>query len=516
MGWRATLIERLYLKELITFDEVELEFDDGLVVLSGPSGAGKSVLISTILSSFGYSPPSVAKICEVGIVKPKNMEADAYHLEETITIKSLKKEKLRYFINGQNISKKSLHGMFTPFVKYLSVRDKGGFDSAMLITMIDVQLSQKDKSFRKIQKEYQKRYKNYKEKLDELNKIKDDEARLMELVDYAKYEIEKISSINPKIGEEESLLTIKQQLSRVDKIKDALVKAEEIFTLEESVEEVYRLLDRDSSVFSDTMNQLRADFEETENLADELKEVDVEEVLNRLSDLMTLQKRYGSIEEALEYKALKEQELERYQNIEQDKSMLISFLDMEYRELTILGSNISSLREKESRVLEINLEGYLTSLKLPKVTFQFISKEIDISGIDEVDVLLGSSTIATLSGGEFNRVRLALMATTTIDTKETKQGVLILDEIDANVSGDESIAIANMIQKLSSVYQVFAISHQAHLSSKATQHILVTKVGDCSKAIVLDEKQRVSEIGRIIAGENPTNEAMEFARKLRG
>ncbi|MFK5976783.1 MAG: DNA recombination protein RecN [Sulfurovum sp.] len=509
------MIERLYLKELVTFDEVALEFDDGLVVLSGPSGAGKSVLISTILSSFGYSPPSVAKICEVGVVRPKNMMVDTYHLEETITIKSLKKEKLRYFIDGQNISKKTLHGMFSPFVKYLSVRDKGGFDSATLISMIDIQLLQKDKSFRKLQKDYQKRYKNYKEKLDELNKIKDDEARLMELVDYAKYEIEKISSINPKIGEEESLLTTKQQLSRVDKIKDALVKAEEIFILEESVEEVYRLLDRDSSAFSDTMNQLRADFEETEHLADELKEIDVEEVLNRLSDLMTLQKRYGSIEEALEYKALKEQELERYQNIEQDKSMLISFLDMEYSELTILGSKISSLRQEESRVLEISLEGYLTSLKLPKVTFQFISKEIDMSGIDEVDVLLGSSTIATLSGGEFNRVRLALMATT-IDIDETKQGVLILDEIDANVSGDESIAIANMIQKLSSVYQVFAISHQAHLSSKATQHILVTKVGNSSKAIVLDEKQRVSEIARIIAGENPTSEAMKFARKLRG
>ncbi len=508
------MIERLYLKELVTFDEVELEFDDGLVVLTGPSGAGKSVLISAILSSFGYVTPSVATICEVGVNKPKKLEIDTFLLEELITLKSIKKDKLRYFIDGQNISKKTLHTIFSPFVKYLSVRDKGGFDSLTLIEMIDLQLSSKNKSFRKLQKEYRKRYANYKEKLNELNKIQDDEARLMELVDYAKYEIDKISSINPQIGEEVSLLTIKQQLSRLDKIKDALTKAEEIFTLEDSVEEVYRLLDRDSSAFSDTMNLLRADFEETEILADELKEVDVEEVLNRLSDLTTLNKRYGSIEEALEYKLLKEQELERYQNIEQDKSMLISFLDMEYRELTIVASQISSLREEESKILEISLEGYLTSLKLPKLVFKFIPKELDFSGIDEVDVLLGNSTITTLSGGEFNRVRLALMATT-IDRDSTKQGVLILDEIDANVSGDESIAIANMIQKLSSVYQVFAISHQSHLSSKATQHILVTKVGESSRAIVLDNSQRVSEIARIIAGDNPTNEAIEFARKLR-
>lgn len=509
------MIERLYIKKLVTFDEVELEFDSGLVVLSGPSGAGKSVLISAILSSFGYSPPTVAKICEVGIIRPKNLELDTYHLEELITIKSLKKDKLRYFVDGQNISKKTLNELFSPFVKYLSVRDKGGFDSFTLINIIDTQLSNRDKNFRLLQKEYKKRYTNYKEKLDELNKIINDETRLLELVDYAKYEIEKISSINPQIGEEKSLLKVKQQLSRLDKIKDALVKAEEIFTLEESVEEVYRLLDRDSSAFSDTMNQLRADFEETENLADELKEVDVEEVLNRLSDLTTLNKRYGSIEEALAYKKLKEEELTRYQNIEQDKSALISFLDMEYAELNIIASQISSLRQEESKILEVSLEEYLISLKLPKVIFQFLPKELDFMGIDEIDVLLGNSTIATLSGGEFNRVRLALMATT-IDTNETKQGVLILDEIDANVSGDESIAIANMIQKLSSVYQVFAISHQSHLSSKATQHILVTKIGDSSKAIILDESQRVSEIARIIAGENPTNEAMEFAKRLRG
>ncbi len=128
--------------------------------------------------------------------------------------------------------------------------------------------------------------------------------------------------------------------------------------------------------------------------------------------------------------------------------------------------------------------------------------------------MLGSSKTATLSGGEFNRVRLALMAIT-IPSEQSKQGVLILDEIDANVSGDESIAIAEMIQTLSTVYQVFAISHQPHLSAKAQQHIVVTKVGEKSKVEVLNDAGRVSEIARIIAGENPTAEALEFAKKLR-
>lgn len=508
------MIERLYLRELVTFDEVELEFDKGLVVLTGPSGAGKSVLMSAILSSFGYSTQGAAALCEVNLLKPAQMQSDAYELEDDMTVKTLKKEKLRYFIDGQNISKKVLSEMFAPYVKYLSVRDRGGFESETLLEMIDVQLMAKDKTFKLLLKEYKKRYKNYKEKASHLSKIKEDEAKLAELIEFATYEVEKIVSIDPKTGEEEELLKVKQQLSRIDKIKAALSSAADIFSLEASVEEVYRLLDKDGSLFADAMNQLRADFEETENLAEELEEVDVEEVLDRLSDLTALKNRYGSIEEALAYKEAKEKELSGYQNIEKDKSMLESFLALEFSELNILASKLSFARKKEAKDLEKRLDGYLATLKLPALTFEFSSAVLAEKGSDQIEVMLGTSKTATLSGGEFNRVRLALMATT-MPADNTKQGVLILDEIDANVSGDESIAIAEMIHSLSTVYQVFAISHQPHLSAKAGQHIVVSRSGEKSKAEVLNEETRISEIARIIAGENPNAEALEFAKKLR-
>jgi DNA repair protein RecN (Recombination protein N) len=415
---------------------------------------------------------------------------------------------------GTRLRLKALGEMFVPYVKYLSVRDRGGFESETLLEMIDTQLTGKDKTFKLLLKEYRKRYKNYKEKATQLSKIKEDEAKLAELIEYATYEVEKIASINPQVGEEDELLKVKQQLSRIDKIKEALSSATDIFALETSVEEVYRLLEKDGSLFTDAMNQLRADFEETENLADELEEVDVEEVLDRLGDLTTLKNRYGSIEEALVYKDTKEKELSGYQNIEKDKSMLESFLALEFSELKIIASKLSQARKKEAKRLEKHLAEYLTTLKLPALTFEFSSDSLSGSGMDSLEVMLGSSKTATLSGGEFNRVRLALMATM-IPTDKSKQGVLILDEIDANVSGDESIAIAEMIHKLSSVYQVFAISHQPHLSAKAGQHIVVTKVGQHSKVEVLNDVTRVSEIARIIAGENPTDEALEFAKKLR-
>jgi DNA repair protein RecN (Recombination protein N) len=280
------------------------------------------------------------------------------------------------------------------------------------------------------------------------------------------------------------------------------------------VEEVYKLLDKDGDFFSDAMNQLRADFEETQNLADELSEVNVEEVLDRLSDLTSLKNRYGSIEEAIAYKALKEKELAGYQTIEKDKTLLESFLQIEFSELMILATRSSQIRQKEAIKVEEEIQKYLEVLKLPTLQFVFGSTGLSENGTDSIDVMLGNSTTSTLSGGEFNRLRLALMATMIPETKK-KQGVLILDEIDANVSGDESIAIAEMIQNLAKVYQVFAISHQPHLSAKATQHIVVKKEDDKSYVKILDEEARIVEIARIVGGENATSEAIEFAKKLR-
>ncbi|MDQ7084973.1 MAG: AAA family ATPase [Sulfurovum sp.] len=508
------MIESLYLRNLVTFTEVTLDFEQGLVVLTGPSGAGKSVLMSAILASFGHSTQGVATLCEIRLDKPSSLKDASYIFEDEILIKTLKKEKLRYLLDGQTTSKKVLKNIFSPYVQYLSVRDKGGFDSESLLNILDKQLVSKDKVFKKLYKEYTARYAQFRERSLALKKIKEDESKLLELIEYARYEVEKIASIDPKIDEEASLLQVKQHLSRMDKIKDALSSATEIFTLETHVEEVYRLLDKDGTMFVEMMNQLRADFEETESLADELDGVDIEEVLDRLSALSTLKTRYGSIAQALEYKALKEKELLGYANISQDKSSLEAFLTLEETELMILARKMSQSRQKESKRLESALSPYLTSLKLSALTFDFLLAPLTPSGIDTLSVLLGNSQSHTLSGGEFNRVRLALMATTLVG-KQSRQGVLILDEIDANVSGDESIAIAQMVQKLSSVYQVFAISHQPHLSAKAQQHLVVTKEGQTSQVTILDEAGRIAEIARIIAGENPTSEAIEFAKKLR-
>jgi len=362
------MINRVFLKNLISFDEVELELENGLVVISGPSGAGKSIFMNSILSTFGYGTAE-ASLCEVLVTKPKKLHSDVFEFEEEITLKTIKKEKVRYSVDGQNISKKALNGLFAPFVKFLSVRDKGGFESDTLIELIDSELLSKNRDYKRLYKEYQQRYANYKLKLTELEKIKSDEAKLLELIEFAEFEIEKINSVNPVVGEDEELLKVKHQLSRIDKVNEALESANGIFSFEESVTEVYRLLEKDETAFSDMMNQVRSDFEDIESLSEELAEIDIESVLDRLEKISALKNRYGSIEEALEYAQMKQKELRGYQNIEHDKSMLEAFLGMEYVELSTLASQISNERRVKARALEKPLKKYLTELKLPAIEF---------------------------------------------------------------------------------------------------------------------------------------------------
>jgi DNA repair protein RecN (Recombination protein N) len=92
-------------------------------------------------------------------------------------------------------------------------------------------------------------------------------------------------------------------------------------------------------------------------------------------------------------------------------------------------------------------------------------------------------------------------------------GVLMLDEIDANLSGEESMSVAKVLRHLARCYQIFVISHQPQLTSMGEQHFLIYK-DDESRVRELNDAQRIEEIARIISGEGISEEAKGFAKEL--
>ncbi len=507
------MINRIYLKDFLSFNEVDLELDRGLVVFTGPSGAGKSVLMQTILSLFaiGDSKASLGEVSLCGL----NIEDEAYDIEvdDDVVIKEIKKDKIRYFLNSQTISKKNLNSFSKKLIKHLHLKDTSDFDSSKLIEFLDSLCSKNEKEFIEVKSRFNEKYEELFNIQKELSKIKEDESKLEDLKEFAKFEIEKIASINPQVGEYEELNDIKKKLAKKEKIQEALEKSNAIFNYTSSVNQALELLDEDTAFFDEAINELNNIFEKFNDSLLEMEELDIENVLDRIEKLSSLQKRFGSIEESLEYKKQKEIELESYENISFEKAILEKNLIKITKEVDELASKITVFRRDSSLILEERINYYLKFLYLSNAKIKIQKKTLDRTGIDEVLFELNGVNLDTISSGEFNRLRLALL-TSISEFDIIGNGILFLDEIDANLSGKESSAIATVLNKLSQSYQIFAISHQPQLTSTAHQHFLVDKKNGVSSVKKLDETSRVDEIARMISGEDITEDAYSFAKNL--
>ena len=507
------MITRVYLKDCLSFEEVDLEFKNGLNIFTGPSGAGKSILMQAILSLFALSDVK-ANLGEV-LLNNSKITDEIYDLsfDDDIIIKSIKKDKVRYFLNNQSVSKKNLNDFSTKLIKHLNLKDTSEFDSLKLLDFLDRLTIQNNKDFSTIKDNFDNLYKELIHIKKELQKILDDESKLEDLKEFARFEIDKIEQINPSIDEYEELNLIKKRLAKKEKIEVAIKKASGIMEFNHNVTQALELMEVDSSFFDETMNELNNIFEKFNDSLHELDDVNIENVLDRIEKLSALQKRFGSIEECLKYKEQKKAELESYENIFFQKEKLEKSYDNLNTKLEELAEKISLHRKDSAKILEEKINEYLKFLYLNNAKIIINKKILDSSGIDEVIFELNGVSLDTISSGEYNRLRLALL-TSMSEFDIVDNGILFLDEIDANLSGKESDAISKVLKKLSNSYQIFAISHQPQLTSSANQHFLVDKINGISFVKELNNSEKINEIARMISGEKVTSEALEFAKNL--
>ena len=506
------MIERFYLKEYLSFQENELNLENGLVVFTGPSGSGKSILMNAILASVGGTTCD-ATLCESSVAWDIDEESCGIENDEINVFKHIKKEKSRYFVNNQSLSRKAISTIATKYLRHLSLKDFSDFKNENLLEILDNRISLKSKKILNLKSDYIKTFQEYSFIKKELQAIKEKERKIVELKEFAAFEIKKIEDINPTVGEDEELLSIKKELSRKEKVLESLESAMEIFNYEHLVTTALESLDVESAFFDDTMNELRAHFDLATEKFSALDEVDIEEVLNRIEEISGLKRRYGSVSEALIYKEQKKIELLQYENIEIEKNDLEEKYQLLQRNIQDLAEKLTTLRLKELPSFEKALNIYLQSLYLRDAKLSLSNIALSPLGCDELSIELNATQLSKISTGEFNRLRLAVLALKS-EFMNQNGGVLMLDEIDANLSGEESMCVAKVLRKLSKYFQIFVISHQPQLTSMGNQHFLVYKDGTISKTKELNFNERVSEIARIISGENISEEAKKFAQEL--
>jgi DNA repair protein RecN (Recombination protein N) len=505
------MIERVYLKNHLSFDEVELNFTEvelnlskGLMIFTGPSGAGKSVLLQGILAIFAYFDAS-AELSEAIIDDKIDLSEFGIEVDEEIIFKEIKKDKTRYFINNQAVSKKVAKKIANKFIDYLSLRNADEFKNENILQVVD-KFANNDIST------YQKLFFEYKEIDKKLNEIIEKEKKAEELKEFLEFEINKIETIAPKVGEFEELMDIKKNLSKIEKLKSLKNQVENIFEFESVVNEFLSFQEIETSFFDEAMNELRNYMELADEKAEFLETIDIEEVLNRLEELQGLIKRFGTIEESLKYLEEKKSELKKLENISFEKDELIKTKNEILEKLQKEAEKITILRKKGVKKFEENINKFLKKLYMRSAKLILKEMELNKFGKDEVVLEINETKLNELSTGEFNRLRLAFLAAK-IDY-ENRERSLFLDEIDANLSGEESMSVAEVLKFLSKKYQIFAISHQPQLTSKADKHFFVGKDKNKSFVKELSYEERVKEIARIISGKELKKEAIEYAKKL--
>lgn len=507
------MIERVLVRKHLGFDVCDLELSKGLVVFTGPSGAGKSVFMQALLSLFGHADV-LAEMIECTLFEPLNLEDFGYEHEDTTVFKCVKNKSVRYFINNQSSSKKGMAQLSKTFLNYVAPKDANEFESHRLLVLLDGIASAQDASHGEKLNVFSECYMRYKEAKEKLDTLELEEKKVEELKEFARFEISKIEEVSPKVGEDEELLNFKKKLSKKEKLEQALLGAQHIFDGEAHVHEALSLMDTQSAFFDEAMNELRHLFEKERERLDALDEIDIEAMLDRIEKISSLKKRYGSIEEALSHLRLRHEELKRYENIAFEKNALLKAVEELKTNVDTSAHVLSISRAAIKPLMEKTLNEYLQALYMPILNLHVEESELSEDGTDALHVNLGSVDVKKISSGEYNRLRLAFLATQN-DFLLSSGGVLILDEIDANLSGKESMSVATVLKNLSLTYQILAISHQPQLSSCANQHFLVSKNEKQESTVsLLSKEQRITELARMVSGEAISEEALSFALSL--
>ena len=504
------MIERLLIKDYLHFKTLCLDFEPGLIAFTGASGAGKSVLMRAFLALFGLDECD-AKLIEVALDAPLETQDFGIENQEPNILRCVKQKSTRYFINDQMISRKNMALTCKDAVRYLSVKEGDELSSNSLLELLDISIQ--DDDFMKKRAQFSSLFKEYSAAKNALDSIESEEKRVEELKEFARFEIQKIEEVNPRIGEDEELMQIKKMLSKKEKFQSALERANVIFEAESAVHEALHLGEIQSDFFDACMNELRMHLENASSRLADLEEADIEGILDRIEKISALKNRFGSIEEIHAHLQKRQKELAHYENISFEKKEILARYQTLKAQIETKAEEISRARREALPALNEKINSLLSALYLENASLDLIESRLSERGKDALHVSLANVDIKLISSGERNRLRLAFIATAQA-LGEAKGGVLILDEVDANLSGKESMSVANVLSKLAKDYQIFAISHQPQLSSKANQHFLVEKRGDEGFVRLLNHEERVLELARMVSGKNITPEAKELALSL--
>ena len=548
------MITTLAIKNYALIEDIRVEFNEGLTIITGETGAGKSILLGALALLLGKradlnSVKDASKKCVVeGHFSVENYglqtifgENDLdYELQTIIRREILPSGKSRAFVNDTPVRLSVLNELRTKLIDVHSQHQTLELsDNSFQFSIVDALAKNQDKI---------DSYKRGFAQLNQLNK----ELEELELVqkeanqqyDYNLHLFNELEEANLKEDEQEVLEEKLEKLNNIEDIKLNLSEALEISANEEiGVQNLLNTLENRLSKiasFSKEYQQLSERITsvkiEIDDIVTELENAnesvdfnpnEIEELNDRLQLFYNLQKKHyvSSNKELLEVLESLSEKVSQVENAEET----INNKKKEIYDVSVKLDKVAALIHKSRKnaipKLTKELENLLSELGMQNARFSIELKPTPIyfaNGKDKLDFLFSANKGGNFgelkkvaSGGELSRIMLAVK---TILSANTKLPTIIFDEIDTGVSGEVSNKIAAIMQQMSSNMQVIAITHLPQIASKGKNHYKVFKKEDngitTTNLKQLSTEERIVEIAEMLSGKNISDSALTHAKEL--
>ena len=549
------MLLEISIKNFAIIEEISLNFEQGMTVLTGETGAGKSIIIDAMNMMLGSRATTDvirhgAPKAEIeGLFSLENsralreiFEEQGWELTDELIIRReiLQNGRSVSRINGQMVNLSVLKAVGQHLVDIHGQHDQEELMRPQLhIAMLD-EFGSAD--FLNLKSRYQEtfdRYRSLRKQVLTLQKNQQEHKARIEMLEFQMAEIE---SAALKSGEDTALHQERDRLLNHKLIADTLTNAYTMLDNEdfssltnvrsamndlESIEDYDPAYKELSGSLSETYYVLEDVSKRLEDILDGL-DFDGDRLLqveSRLDLINSITRKYGGqVDDVLDYFAQisKEYSLLTGSNLSsEDMDRELKVLE---RELVELAQELSQARHGLAAQLEAEIKQELQDLYMEKARFkvQFSKGKFNREGNEQVEFYISANPgedfkplVKVASGGELSRLMLAIKSA--FSRKEGKTSI-VFDEVDTGVSGRVAQAIAQKIHKIGSNGQVLAISHLPQVIAIADYQFFIEKISDENSTVstvrLLTADERVQEVAKMLAGEDVTDAALTQAREL--
>lgn len=547
------MLRSLSIENFALIDEANIEFDKGFTVITGETGSGKSILLNALNLILGER----ANFSVIGKLKDKSVVEGVVDLSGFDVSDFFEKNELDYFDN--TILRREIYkqGRSRAFINDVPVQLSVLKELSSRLIHIHSQyntLELKDLAFqldvldilagtRSLRQEYSDKYLKFRKDEKQLEDLQSELIKLTSTADYNTFQLQELELLNLDSVDYEEMRSQLRNIENAEDLMKAFAVISESLNGDGGILEQFNRLNTvlnsfkiDHKRLDELKERIDAIVIESKDIAEtaadelDLLETDpqkLQELSQRLDEFNRLMHKHhiSSQEDLISYRDSLMNESNNTVALEEKILELKTQIETTAVQLKEMAKELHRKRVQAVPDIERTIESALQGLKLKDTRLLFDIKQSDSlldSGITKLEMLFSPNAgidpvpiHQAASGGELSRLMLTLQ---NLISGKMKLQTILFDEIDTGVSGDVAQKIGETLKKMGQNMQVIAITHLPQVAAKGGQHLRVNKSIEegQTKSTVIELKgdERVSEIARLMSGDEITAAAIENAKSL--